>query len=573
MSDTPVVTPGQIVEGKYRVERIIGQGAMGLVAAATHLPLQQRVALKIMLGGSNATPEQTARFQREARIAGLLKSEHAGKVRNTGTLATGEPYIEMELLDGQDLARLLQTRGALSVADAVTYVLQACEAIAEAHASGVIHRDLKPANLFLTKNAGGWPCIKVLDFGVSKVEADDGKLTQTGQAIGSPLYMAPEQMMGARDVDARADVWALGTVLYELLAEVPPFAGQTVMAVSARVLRDDPTPLSQFRPDAPPGLVAVIMQCLEKGPARRWPTVAAFAAALAPYAPAGMEAYVGRVARVQGVRIEPERPTVELGAEPVKRAPTASVQGASPPAASFPELTAAVATAAAATSRQPPGVSPKARRVAVAAAIVAALAALVVASIGAMGPRNTTPVAPASVDATVATIAPPPTTASASVSPELLPLPVVPPTASPTTGLTASAASARVPASGPSQSPRGKAPLGVVAPGLTAPTPRTRPAGDIFSRGTTPNDHPSHRAASGLTAATGLTGSSRQRPRSSCGRDAFQRREETRRRRRFRAGVPQVRREPAPRSNRRDPAKHRKMLRKIGQDGIRLGSL
>ena len=225
----------------------------------------------------------------------------------------------MELLEGQDLSHLLKTAGALTVHDAVTYVLQACEAVAEAHASGVVHRDLKPANLFLAKIPGGGERLKVLDFGISKLEAEDGKLTQTDQCFGSPLYMSPELMKSAKHVDGRADVWALGVILYELLCETTPFKAETTMAVGARILTFPPTPLAEFRPDVPGPLVGVIMQCLEKDKARRWANVADFAAALAPYAPPEMLPYVGYIAKVRGVTAPPSRPTDMLPPEPSSR--------------------------------------------------------------------------------------------------------------------------------------------------------------------------------------------------------------------------------------------------------------
>jgi eukaryotic-like serine/threonine-protein kinase len=282
---TEPVSTGQIVAGKFRVDRIIGQGSMGLVVAATHLALKRRVALKFMVGGGPAAKQREERFLREARAASMLQSRHVGKVLDAGTLEDGAPYIVMELLDGMDLASELKQRGKLPVADAVACVLQACEAVAEAHAHGIIHRDIKPANLFSTRGAQGARCIKVVDFGIAKVGAEASlDLTGTSQALGSPLYMSPEQMASTKNVDARTDIWSLGIVLYELLAATTPFAAETIPAVCARVFGDAPTPLAGHRPDVPPGLAAVIARCLEKDPARRWPHIEAFRAALAPYA-------------------------------------------------------------------------------------------------------------------------------------------------------------------------------------------------------------------------------------------------------------------------------------------------
>jgi serine/threonine-protein kinase len=310
------VTPGQILAGKYSVERVLGTGAMGMVLAATHLALGTRVAIKIMLGGGKQGAEHTARFLREARVAAALRSQHAGKVLDVGMTEAGAPYIVMEFLDGEDLTSALARRGPLSMADAIDYILQACEAIAEAHGLGIIHRDIKPANLFLTTGVDGAPCVKVVDFGIAKQTDDQAALTQTGAAMGSPLYMSPEQMRGARDVDARADVWALGVTLYQLLANAVPFQAETLVAVVSMVNLDPPTPLRQHRPDLPPGLGAVIEQCLEKDRTRRFPDVATLAAALAPFATARAAGYVERVASVQHSAVMPSRPTTELPRPP-----------------------------------------------------------------------------------------------------------------------------------------------------------------------------------------------------------------------------------------------------------------
>ena len=317
MRDAPVKS-GEILAGKYRIDRVLGAGAMGMVVAATHIGLGSRVAVKFMFGGGKAQREMEERFLREARIANMVRSQHAAKVLDIGTLSSGAPYIVMEFLAGKDLASLLQERGPLTVDDAVTYILQACEAIAEAHGLGIVHRDIKPANLFLTTDADGSPNIKVVDFGISKVLESDLALTGTAQALGSPLYMSPEQVNAARDVDGRADIWALGITLYELLAQTTPFHADTMMALMARLFQGTPTPLEQFRPDVPPGVAAVIMQCLERDRQRRWPSVAAFAAALAPYAPARSARYVEHVAGVQKADIAPSRPTALLPAPPVE---------------------------------------------------------------------------------------------------------------------------------------------------------------------------------------------------------------------------------------------------------------
>ena len=209
------IEPGQILAGKFQIERVLGRGGMGVVVAAQHLQLGQLVALKFLLPEALRNPEVTERFLREARAAVRLKSEHVGRVIDVGTLDDGAPYLVMEYLEGQDLDSFREEHERLPVAQVVSFVLQASEAIAEAHSIGIIHRDLKPANLFLTVRADGSPTVKVLDFGIAKATegSEDFSLTKTATVMGSPAYMSPEQLRSARDVDARSDIWAIGVIL------------------------------------------------------------------------------------------------------------------------------------------------------------------------------------------------------------------------------------------------------------------------------------------------------------------------------------------------------------------------
>ncbi|MFT3770157.1 MAG: protein kinase [Minicystis sp.] len=328
MSQSPY-RPGDVFIGKYRVERVLGAGNMGLVLSATHIGLDQRVAIKFMLPGK-APEEQHQRFLREARACARLKSQHVAKVLDVGTTPDGAPYMIMEYLDGCDLAAELSARGPLPYDEAVGHVLQACEAIAEAHAAGIVHRDIKPANMFLTRGPDGAPCVKVLDFGISKMRDANLALTGDMQALGSPLYMSPEQMDSAKEVDARTDVWALGVTLYELVAGKTPFHATKIEELCTRVFMKPPTPLSTYRGDAPAGFEAVLFQCLEKDRDRRWPNVAALAAALAPYAAPRAAAYVERIAGVLGEQVVPARRTDVLPPEPPARAaaPEAGTGGA-----------------------------------------------------------------------------------------------------------------------------------------------------------------------------------------------------------------------------------------------------
>ena len=230
------VREGDLLAGKYRVDRVLGSGGMGIVVAARHEQLGQFVALKFLREQALGNPEAVARFLREARACVKLRSDHAAKVLDVGTLETGAPYMVMEYLEGADLGAVLAKYGPLPVETAALYVVQACEAIAAAHAAGIVHRDLKPQNLFLARTVGGASRIKVLDFGVSKVIAglEMAGVTQTGSMLGSPLYMSPEQMRSSRDVDARADVWALGVVLFELLTQRWPFEAESIPSWRSR---------------------------------------------------------------------------------------------------------------------------------------------------------------------------------------------------------------------------------------------------------------------------------------------------------------------------------------------------
>lgn len=308
------VQVGDILVDKYRVERVLGAGGMGVVVAATHLQLEEPVAIKLMLPEAARSSEAGQRFLREARAAVKIKSEHVARVTDVGTLPSGAPYMVMEHLTGRDLADALAADGPLPPAVAAEYVLQACEALAEAHAAGIVHRDLKPPNLFLTHRADGSPCIKVLDFGISKFTTSKASelKTKTSAVMGSPLYMSPEQLRSARDVDARSDIWALGAVLYELLTGVPPFDAETIPQLLMMIIEAPTPPLG--RPDVPPALEAVVRRCLEKDRDRRYQHVGELAEALAPFVGAR-----GRMSAERVVEVARQR---GLASSPNLAAPT-----------------------------------------------------------------------------------------------------------------------------------------------------------------------------------------------------------------------------------------------------------
>jgi serine/threonine-protein kinase len=298
--EKPPVAEGEVLAGKYRVERVLGVGGMGIVVAATHLDLDQRVAIKFLLPSAMENEEAVSRFQREARAASRLKSAHVAKVIDVGKLDDGAPYMVMEYLEGLDLGRLVGELKQLTVEDAVWFVVQACEAIAEAHGLGIVHRDIKPQNLFVTKRVDGRPLVKVLDFGISK-SLDTGSamsLTRTTSVMGSPLYMSPEQMRSAKNIDARSDIWALGVILYELLTGRVPFEAEAVPELCLKVVQDPATPPHELRPEIPEELSQVVLKCLEKSPEERFQTVAELVAALEPFCPESERGAAERISHV-----------------------------------------------------------------------------------------------------------------------------------------------------------------------------------------------------------------------------------------------------------------------------------
>jgi serine/threonine-protein kinase len=282
--DMPVGV-GEILAGKYKVEDVLGVGGMGVVVAAKHMQLEQKVALKFLRPEAMQSKEAVERFLREARAAVRLRSEHVAKVTDVGTLDSGAPYMVMEFLDGADLSRVVQATGSITIEEAVYFVLQACEAIAEAHSLGIIHRDLKPQNLFVTRRVDGKPLVKVLDFGISKtLDTQSGlSLTRTSSIMGSPLYMSPEQMRSSKNVDQRSDIWGLGVILYELLTGRVPFEADAIPELCLKVVQDPAEPPKAIRPEVPEGLSAVVLKCLEKDAKMRFSNVAELAAALEPY--------------------------------------------------------------------------------------------------------------------------------------------------------------------------------------------------------------------------------------------------------------------------------------------------
>jgi serine/threonine-protein kinase len=298
MKEAPVQR-GDVLAGKYRVESVLGIGGMGVVVEATHVELNEARAIKFMLPDALENAESVERFLREARASSRLRSEHVARVYDYGRLDNGAPYMVMEFLRGTDLRAMIKQRGRIPVAEAVDYALQTCEALAEAHGNGIVHRDLKPANLFLTNRPDGTPCLKVLDFGISKVMgAQDHEMTRTQAVLGSPTYMSPEQMRSARNVDGRADIWSLGVILYRLVTGRLPFQGESLTELVTQVLHVPPMPPSAVEPDLPKDLDAILLRCFQRDLDKRWGDVGELALALLPFAPPDAQASIERIDRL-----------------------------------------------------------------------------------------------------------------------------------------------------------------------------------------------------------------------------------------------------------------------------------
>jgi serine/threonine-protein kinase len=276
--------PGSTLAGKYLLKRVIGRGGMGVVYEAENTRIRQRVAIKMILPTTAGETSMLVRFQREARAAGRLKSPYVARVLDSDVTQDGLPYMVLEYLEGVDLAAVAKSVLRVPHARAVSYVLQACAGMAEAHKAGIVHRDLKLSNLFLA-DEDGTKRIKVLDFGISKVgeENEEHHLTSTMMLVGTPHFMAPEQIQNSRNVDARADIWSLGVILYRLITGKLPFEGNS-LSVAAAIMSGGVVPIRATLEEVPEGLSFVVSRALRRDPARRFQNMQAFAKALAPYA-------------------------------------------------------------------------------------------------------------------------------------------------------------------------------------------------------------------------------------------------------------------------------------------------
>jgi eukaryotic-like serine/threonine-protein kinase len=504
---------GDLVAGKYRIERLVGEGGMGQILAATHVDLGQEVAIKIMLAEKAKDADSVERFLREARAAVMLKSSHVARVFDVGTTESGLPYIVMELLDGKDLFTLMMENGALPYGEAVEALLHACDAVAEAHAHGIIHRDLKPENLFLTQRRDGTAIVKVLDFGISKIGVDPAAVrkgrrmvTQENTVLGSPSYMSPEQVRNSKRVDERSDIYSLGVTLFELLTAAEPFGGDSTPEIFVNVLTTMPVAPHLVVPAIPPELSAVVMRCIAKEPSARYQNVTELANALLPFSrgkptsiapswdgadPPPDSALVRRLSTPNPIPVPPVRNTLAIPGTPQafpvtpfhltpQPFPAPGIEGHS---SSSPAMPVSATIAETRASR-----SPRSAGMVIAAATALTLIALIGAGLAWRSMHRSSAAAAAGAGAAGASVAPPAVVGEVAAGRTTDdPAPASAPSAA------AASASASAPASAPAlamatpiAAPQTTAAAGRGVARVAAPPPRAAPAPARPSQGTAP---------------------------------------------------------------------------------------
>jgi serine/threonine-protein kinase len=274
-----VFAQGQLLENKYRIGRLIGQGGMGAVYEAEAVLLRRRVAIKVQSfsHGSVAqtSGEMAMRFQLEAQAAGRIGSRHIVDVIDLGRLESGEHYMVMEYLDGQSLRDRIDARGGMTAEEAYPIAIQLLVGLSAAHAAGIVHRDLKPENVFLVRQADGSDFVKILDFGISKfndIRGSQGSfsLTRTGALMGTPRYLSPEQATGGKSVDQRTDIYMVGVILYECLTGSIPYEANTFNELLFQIVQDQPRPIRERVPGVDPNLAALVECAMQKDPKLRF---------------------------------------------------------------------------------------------------------------------------------------------------------------------------------------------------------------------------------------------------------------------------------------------------------------
>jgi serine/threonine protein kinase len=301
---------GTVLNERYRLERVLGEGGFGTVFEAEHLLIGRRVALKMLLPELATNAGILERFRREARAASAIGNEHIVDVIDMGSFPDGAPFIVMELLAGKELGQLIDEVGPLPIGRAVRIIREVCGALSAAHAAGIVHRDLKPANIFLIERNGSPDFTKVLDFGISKVhapgEGSDTGLTKTGVAMGTPAYMSPEQAQGLRSVDHRTDVYAVGAILFEVLTGSTPFRAESYASMLMKLLVTPPPPLRELRPDAPEELADIVARTLAKTPEERFSSMDELSKALEPFV--AIDTAPPRISHEPNVSVPPTTP-------------------------------------------------------------------------------------------------------------------------------------------------------------------------------------------------------------------------------------------------------------------------